>query len=212
MIQLETPVQARLLGWEGRRKQLEKALAYKDERAAYEAKRTADSIKRWESTRTKLALTEKWGKDVYEARLDELKQKHADLKFKIKKTLLFEDASGLWTYSGLAHRLSKAGKDEIDVQYRLPAPEGLPWKNKPKHPDRPYQVEAHDRLLAESVNGPCGVELATGAGKSTIIRNLIHTIGLTTLVMAPSVSIARQLYDDLVYHFGERAVGLYGDG
>src|SRR5688572_9327794 len=185
MIQLETPVRARLVGWEGRRKQLEKALAYKDERAAFEAKRTADSIKRWESARTKVALTEKWGKDVYESRLNELKQKHTDLKAKIKKSLLFEDAQGLWTYSGLAYRLAQAGKEHVDVLYPLPSFRAIPWKNKPKHADRYYQIEAHDRLLAESRNGPCGVELATGAGKSTIIRNVIKSIGLRTHVKAP---------------------------
>lgn len=52
----------------------------------------------------------------------------------------------------------------------------------------------------------------TGLGKSHIIECLTKTIGLKTIIMAPSRSIAGQLYKQLQRAFGKKRVGLYGDG
>lgn len=52
----------------------------------------------------------------------------------------------------------------------------------------------------------------TGLGKSFIIENLTKELALKTVIMAPSVDIARRLQDDCLSLFGKRKVGFYGDG
>lgn len=51
----------------------------------------------------------------------------------------------------------------------------------------------------------------TGLGKSLIILNLVKRLGQKTVVMTPSVSIARQIYDEFVEAFGTRYVGAFYD-
>ncbi len=211
MIVLNSPTTARLIGYESKKTQLTKALTYIDKRVDFELKKTTKTLEKWE-TKISGVMRNKLGDAAYEARIEEMKARNAELTAARKKCLLFEDAEGLWTHSGLAHRIAKAGKDKIEIAYKLPESASYAWKNLPRHTDRPYQEEAFQKLLEASQRGPCGVELATGAGKSTIIRNLVQHLGMRTVVMAPSTSIARQLYDDLVYHLGINLVGLYGDG
>jgi superfamily II DNA or RNA helicase len=52
----------------------------------------------------------------------------------------------------------------------------------------------------------------TGSGKTRVAMDLIKHYGLQTIVMTPSVSIAGQIYDDFVHHFGKSKVGMYGGG
>jgi superfamily II DNA or RNA helicase len=185
-----------LVGYEPREATLEKALSYTDKKVEFELSRIQKSAHFWR---------QKLGEEEFKRRVDALKAER-------KKSLLFRDEEGLFTYSGLGSRIAVAGSDVIERRYNLPDFDIMPWANKPKYKDRPYQVEAHDKLIEAVQHGPCGVELATGAGKSTIIRNVLKTIALEAVVMAPSKSIAGQLYDDLCHHFGKRYVGMVGDG
>ncbi len=193
-------------------KTLRKALTYTDEAVAFELTKTKKSIKRFEAAWMKPKLLESWGQEKYDNVLAELHAKVGVLTAERKKCLLFKDERGFWTYSGLGYRLAAAGNCQLTVGYKLPAASIIPYENLPKWEDRYYQVEAHDALLANAHSGPVGIELPTGAGKSTIIRNVLKTLALDAVIMAPSVSIAGQLYDDLVHHFGKRYVGMYGDG
>lgn len=213
MITLETPVVARLDGdrYPAIRGALAKSLTYTDKRVEFELRKVGKTLEKWETVAA-FKMREHYGDAAYEARVADLRTKVADLESRRRICLLFEDARGLWTHSGLAHRIARAAKDTVQVAYSLPQPCPLAWETTPEHRDRPYQEEAFSKLLEASGSGPCGVELATGAGKSTVIRNIVRHLGLSTLVMAPSVSIARQLYDDLVKHLGKKVVGLYGDG
>ena len=211
MVVLRTPTRARLLGYEDKKAVLTQALTYTDKRVEFELKKTSDSIRRWEG-RSGTAIKASLGETLFEERLAEMKARRDALKAQRKKCLLFEDEEGLWTYSGLAHKIAKEGNDQVSVEYALPEPEPLPWANHPEHSDRPYQTEAHDLMLDAVVFGPCGVELATGAGKGRVILNLVKSLGLGAVVMAPSTSIAGQLYGDLVHAFGKRYVGLFGNG
>lgn len=136
----------------------------------------------------------------------------AQLKLQRQKSLLFEDEQGLYTYSGIAHTIAQAFQDEVKVDYKLPSTDSLPYANPPKHSSRWYQDAAHKELLVGALKGPKRVEIGTGLGKSTIIRMLVKHVALKTVIMAPSTSIAEQLYDDLVYHFGKRYVGFFGGG
>ena len=71
---------------------------------------------------------------------------------------------------------------------------------------RPYQIESVEKLL-EIKHG--AVNLATGMGKTHIILHLAKSVGKKTLVMAPSSSIAKQLYDSFVMYVGKKHVGMY---
>lgn len=217
MIVLDTPWRARFvdtstISYSGMKDNLTKALTYIDKRVEFELKKTSDTLKRWGNAGMEAALRNRMGDNVFEAKFEELSVKKAQLTADRKKCLLFEDEAGLWTYSGLAHRLASASHDVVEIAYKAPSSSSLAFSNPPKHKDRPYQEKALESLLEASDKGPCGVELSTGAGKSTVIRNVVKHFGLKSVIMAPSTSIARQLYDDLVYHFGAKRVGLYGDG
>lgn len=212
MIVLSTPTQARLIDYPVRKEQLVKALAYTDKAIDFELGRTKKTVRRWESSGARAALIESMGEETYLTRISELRDKVKTLTVARKKTILFEDADGLYTHSGVAYRLARAAAERVERRYELPEAKPLPWDHVPRFEDRPYQVEALAGLLRYAGEGPCGVELATGSGKSTIIRNILKSLGLGAVIMAPSTSIAGQLYDDLVYHFGKRYVGLYGDG
>lgn len=167
----------------------------------YVDKKVEFSIKRFKNT----AHWYSNNQEEYNLKLDELKSQRV-------KTVLFEDENGLWTYSGLAHKLGNDFNDEVKVEYTLPSEGAVPYMNTPKHEPRYYQIEAKDALLANANKGPCRVSIGTGLGKSTIIRMLVYALALKTVIMAPSVSIANQLFDDFASYFGKRYVGKYGDG
>ncbi len=131
------------------------------------------------------------------------------LKAERNKTLLFEDDKGYWTYAGLASTLKEllhVGECTTKVTY--PKSKTLPWSEKP-FDMYPYQEEALEKLIEGK---HCAVSMATGLGKSLIITYLVKNFGLQTIVMAPSGSIAGQLYDGFVEAFGRKYVGMYGGG
>jgi len=136
-------------------------------------------------------------------------EKLAELKAETKVCLLKEDSKGLWTYSGLLDRLMKNGFLKYQSRVKYPEAVGMPWDKVPKFNDRYYQKQMHDNLISVRHGA---VEVGTGLGKSQVIRNLTRTLGLKTLVVAPSKSIAKMLYSDFAEHFGRKKVGLYGDG
>lgn len=145
-------------------------------------------------------------------REQEYQDQLAALKEQRKKVALFRKNGQCLTYSGLAYWLAEQFQTNVQVCYPLPEAETLPYANKPKHNARPYQNTAHDKLLDSAHKGPRRVEIGTGLGKSTIIRMVVKSLGLKTVIMAPSTNIANQLYNDLVYHFGKRYVGFFGSG
>lgn len=173
-------------------KLLESHLTYIDKKVDYEIKRLKDAAHWYAGDRE-----------------EEYQEQLASLKEQRKKVALFE---GVRTYSGLAYWLAEQFQTEVKVEYTLPESKALPYANKPKHTSRNYQSTAHDRLLDSAQKGPRRVEIGTGLGKSTIIRMVVKSLGLKTVIMAPSRNIARQLFDDLSYHFGKKYVGLFGDG
>lgn len=125
------------------------------------------------------------------------------------RCLAFEVEQGLATYSGLAHKLDqwlKVGIDASAVHY--PEPRLLPWASKPFEL-REYQKEAVDALIKARHAAAC---LPTASGKSAIVMQLLHDLGLRAVVMAPSSSITKQLYAEAQRLFGRSRVGMYGAG
>lgn len=138
----------------------------------------------------------------FSARMEELKEQS-------KRCLMMRDAEGNpYTYSGLARDLgNRFGWSE-------PAPAALPdlmpiALAHSLHDDFYYQTEAVEALCRA---GHGGIELPTGAGKSQIIMRILQKLPVKSLVVTPSASITDQLYRDLVYYFGQKHVGKYGDG
>lgn len=179
--------------------ELKSHLQYRDRKVDFELKKMKHSF--W--------YIQKHGQEAYDERMETLKKERV-------KSLLFEDEHGYWTYSGLIKPLARNLKASIaEPRFSRPAAQLLPWKDKPEHVPHPYQDQSLEALLAE---GHAGVEIGTGLGKSLIIFHLVKRLGLQTVVMAPNVSIARQLYEGeggtggLKAAFGSRYVGLYGDG
>ncbi len=131
------------------------------------------------------------------------------LKSERNKTLLFEDDKGYWTYSGLCNKVKNLlhATCESD-RVELLKPKALPWAKNPFEMYQ-YQKAALQAMLRER---HCGVEIGTGLGKTLIITYLVKHFGLQTVVMAPSASIAGQIYKGFVKAFGKKYVGMYGDG
>lgn len=177
---------------------LKTLLQYRDKKVDFELQKFRHST--W--------YADKYGRQAYQERLKELQDSRI-------KSLLFEDDRGYWTYTGLAGSLArnlKAEEPESLVVY--PEASVIPWSKKP-FDMYPYQREAYEALLKAR---HAGVEIGTGLGKSLIINYIIKALALKTVVMAPSKSIARQLYEGhdgrggFKAAFGSKYVGLYGDG
>jgi superfamily II DNA or RNA helicase len=133
------------------------------------------------------------------------KEELARLKALVTQTAIWTDDEGTYTLSGLALPISQILNCSVDNQVLFPKGKTLPWSKVPPTL-RDYQAESVEALL----NARHGaVSLATGLGKSLIILNLAKTLGLKTLVVAPSASIAKQIYDTFVEHLGTKYTGLY---
>lgn len=130
------------------------------------------------------------------------------LKTERHKTLLFQDNRGYWTYSGLARKMTNLLHALSLSKVIPPKPQALPWVVQPFEM-WPYQSDALAALLQCR---HAGVEIGTGLGKTLIITYLVKHFGLQTIVMAPSASIAGQIYKGFVKAFGKKYVGMYGDG
>lgn len=192
MLVLETPTRLRIEGYDDRENELRKLLTYVNKAKVFEVARFKKN--RW--------YVEKHGEEKWREELDRLKSE-------VNVSLLKHDRHGYWTYPGLGSLIAEHFGDTIRTDVVYPEPGSFPWDRVPANKDRYYQTLMHDRLI-EAKHG--AVEVGTGLGKSQVIRNVVKTLGLKTVVLAPSLSIAEQLYDDFVYHFGLKRVGFYGDG
>lgn len=189
---LPTPTQLRLVGYENQRSELEERLAYVDEKIDYELRKFKSNP----------YFLQRYGQAAYQQRLEELKAAR-------NKSLLFEDSSGLWTYSGLAHSIADAYGDPAQVQFQYPSSKTIPWAKTLDRTPRYYQLAAVEKLLEEK--HAC-VEISTGLGKSLCVLLLCKALALKSVIMAPSVSIAGQLLDEFTTYFGKRYVGQFFDG
>ncbi|MBA3351077.1 MAG: DEAD/DEAH box helicase family protein [Blastocatellia bacterium] len=192
MLTQVSPTQIRLEGYESRTGLLKEHLTYVDKKLDYE-------IRAFKKNRYFL---QKFGQAAWEGKLKELHEART-------KCLLFEDDKGFWTYSGLAQGLADAFDDHLYLQHKLPTPKTIPWAVVPEHKLRYYQDEAIEKLLAAK---HAGVEIGTGLGKTRILLELCKSLGLKTIVMAPSVNIANQILELFTLHVGSKYVGAYFAG
>lgn len=212
MLELETPLKLRIRGADpGTLKLLSSELTYKDKQVSFLLNRTRKQLQ--SLIRDQDFMIQKIGKWAYFRKLDWLKQRIATVEKEEYQCLLKSDDKGYWVYSGLASRVADIlNTKRPEVAYQLPEPDLIPWKNIPKNPSREYQEKASRILIDSARYGPASIELATGGGKSRIILEIIKELALKTLIMVPSTSIAKQMYDEFKYHLGEKYVGFFGGG
>jgi superfamily II DNA or RNA helicase len=190
MLTLESPV--RLALSEIDTSLLAKELRYIDQKVDFEIKKHKHAS--W--------FINKYGQEAWQEKLDELKASR-------QKSLLFEDTSGFWTYSGLVRRLASKYQQHTDIKVLYPESDLIPWHKKPDKVPRGYQEEIVKKLL-EAKHG--AVEVGTGLGKSFCALLLAKHHGLQTVVMTPSRSIGAQIYGEFLSAFGAKYVGMFGDG
>jgi superfamily II DNA or RNA helicase len=175
---------------------LSKSLKYKNKRAEYDHRRLKNN--NWMLARV--------GPERFADMLEEL-------KVQINQTLLNSEptpnGTRHWTFAGLAKSLAEQARLPLVNLVEYPEFDNIPWANPPKKSMRPYQKEAMEALL-EAKHG--AVEIGTGLGKSFLLLNLAKTIGLKTVVMTPSVSIAEQIHSEFTEAFGKRYVGAFFGG
>lgn len=213
MLELAQPTILRLRLPEDQISLLKSSLTFEDKQVSFLLKRSERAIRAAKNQLAQLdpfdtALTGK-----LKRKIGFLEKQVKEQKSKQFRCLVFLDRDGYWTYSGLSEYVSAlVGADRPSAQYELPDSGLFPYKRMPKFQNRYYQTEAVEALMAAAPHGPAAVDMATGSGKSTVIRSLVKEHSLKTIVMVPSTSIADQLYEDLLHHFGETYVGMFGGG
>lgn len=147
---------------------------------------------------------QKHGFEAWQHKLDELKKQLKICLLEPKGNSHYE------TMAGFAPRLLSLGYECIGGLPLEDEDERIGWPTQRKA-DKPryYQSDAVAKLI-EARHG--AISLPTGAGKSWILEELTRYHGKRTLIMAPSTSIAGQLYKQFLKAFGAKRVGLYGDG
>lgn len=170
--------------------ELRKHLTYENKSVAYERSRLEQNYS-W--------MTRKFGVKQYYNKRKELLEEET-------KSLLFKDAKTYWTHSGLLPFLKQKYHVKVFGGIEYPSSKTLLWNQKPSYELRPFQKEAV-KILLEQKHG--GVEIATGLGKTLIALHLVKELGLPTIILTPSISIAEQFYSQFLHHFGPRYVGGY---
>lgn len=138
-----------------------------------------------------------------------LRDKIKEIEDQANCSAIFKDSKGFWTYSGLAESISKKWDIPIVKEFTLPKPTPIKFKHILDYEPRDYQLESTEKLISA---GHGAVELATGTGKSTIIALCIRDLGRSAVVVAPTTSIANQLFETLSQLFTTKLVGKYYGG
>jgi ATP-dependent helicase IRC3 len=132
----------------------------------------------------------------------------AELQEARRVCLLTEEGDSCVTYAGLANTVDGIIHQGVERFVLYPSANTIPWAEVPP-PLRPYQQDTVDIFLRYK---HAAAEMATGLGKSYIILHLAKNLGLKTIVMAPTTSIADQLYADFIRYLGKKYVGRFYGG
>ncbi len=187
MLIIDSPTRVRITEHDNIEKLVKGFLTYTDKSISYQIQRLKRAA--W------------FDAERHQEKLDELNAlKHP--------CLLQQDDEGYFTLSGLTQDLNGILHDSVVNKVIYPPSSLIPWEKIPPTL-RPYQQETVDLFLAHK---HAAAEMATGLGKSYIILHLVKNLGLKTVVMAPTTSIAEQLYADFVTYLGKKRVGRYYGG
>ncbi len=204
---LESPVTCRLPAvWrEGAVGELLRAeLGYEDRRVLFQLREWKQAQAQEDRAPFTHWFVRKHGRDALDAKVAELEAERF-------KSVLHVGEDGLWRVpAGLAPTLARKYGGTVRREFDLPAwGEPYRWAAEPP-PLRAYQVESVQRLRG-TFGQPAAIELATGLGKSRILLELVRLGGCSAIVVAPLLSIARQLYATFLAALGAKVVGRYYD-
>lgn len=197
---------------------LRKTLGYEDKRVTYE-------LLTWKKVKAKddawLLLTRekqqqqlrhwfpaKFGSVALDEKIKELDK----ARF---KSCLFQEDGKYYTYTGLQGIVERATGLETLTTYKKLTPDDwkpLPWATQPHEP-RWYQTKTLDLLVPEDGSRMHGAaELGTGLGKTLILAMVLRRIGLSAVVVTPTLSIAEQALADFSRWFGKSKVSQFFGG
>jgi superfamily II DNA or RNA helicase len=126
---LENPVKLKIEGIsEIQKDQLKAYLTYTDKSVVFEISRIKKNI-RWFKTQ-----------EAFDEKIKSLKEEST-------KCLLFEDETGIWTYSGFLPYIEEKLKIKASYRFSYPETKLLPWYSDPGKKMYPYQEEALEKLL-----------------------------------------------------------------
>jgi superfamily II DNA or RNA helicase len=185
---IDQPTRVRIAGHDDKLALLKRYLTYTDKSIGYQIQ--------------KLKHAQWFDAERHGEQLEELQALY-------KPCLLKQDETGYHTLSGLAPEVALFLQDTVENSITYPSVgRTIPWEKVPP-PLRPYQRETVDLFIKHR---HAAAELATGLGKSYILMYLAKELALKTVVMAPTTSIADQLYDDFITFLGKKRVGRYYGG
>ncbi len=191
---------------------LHKELGYEDKRVTYQyltwrkAQKKDDAWIQNGGKGYRHWFVQKYGREA-------LNDKVAQLARDRYGSCLFLENGRYWVYSGLQKMVEEIlGQKAIVKPFLTPADwKMLPWASKPLEP-RWYQTKTVDLLCPlDGSRTHAAAELATGCGKSFIMALIAKRIGLETIIVVPTLSIAEQLLLDFQKWFGAGKVGQFFD-
>jgi len=189
-VKITTPTLALLYDYEDAElAKLKKYLTFKDKSALYQMKKLKGN---------------KWFR---ENRPDEYRKRLSEVLSILERCLVVNE--GLQYFlrpSQITHLPESFEVNVIEDSRAYPEASPIRWKNPFPHTPYEYQEGSVNALIAER---HANAELCTGSGKTYIIMELARRLGLRCVIVTPSVSIWREIYNDMTYHFGEEYVGAY---
>jgi len=172
-----------------------------------------DKVRKYLSYQDKSALylltrlkKQKWFK---ENKPEEYQARMAEITKDLNKTLLeFDGSNYFFKPSQIEHIIKDLKIPVIVAEDRTKKLELIPmqWKNPFPHTPYPYQPIVIRALLE---NRHANAELCTGGGKTYIIMKCATDSGLKTVIVTPSESIWREIYNDMVHFLGIEQVGSF---
>lgn len=129
---------------------------------------------------------------------------------RMSRCLIEEDEKGLWVYSGVRDLVSRILSLPIRQAFPTPEARPLPWHRTPQQlfgrAPFDHQVIGSEALVAARHGAG---SYATGSGKSLLIAMYLRSLGLRSVVVVYSGSIARQLFATLTALLGTKNVGMF---
>ena len=133
----------------------------------------------------------------------------ADLKSKLKFTLVFEENGRKYIRPGSIPYLASVINIEVENKVVYPEPKKMAWKKPLPFELYPYQDESWINFIKEKHGN---ANLCTSAGKSATILKACKELGLRIAIVVPSKGIFLEMLELFEFHFGKNKVGTFGNG
>lgn len=137
-------------------------------------------------------------------------ERFTELSAQLEDSVLKKDINGYYLKPASIPYIKSVDFD-LENEISVPVLKPIPWKVQPEFEPYGYQSTSVVELL-KLVGIPGNISLPTGCGKSFILLMLAQQIGESVVIVTPSKSIFRELYEEFQLRLGKKNVGGYGDG